>query len=71
MANTNVIEFAPALQHRRGRQTDHAAYASRYGSWRSRYSEGIDGLWTERQAWKAPGEVVRLVTPRSHLVAEG
>ena len=71
MADTNVIEFAPALQRRRERQTDHAAYASRYGPWRSRYREGIDGLWTERQAWKSPGEVVQLATPRKRLAAEG
>lgn len=71
MADTNVIEFAPALQRRRKRQTDHAAYTSRYGPWRSRYGEGIDGLWPERQAWKSPGEVTRLVTPRKRLAAEG
>lgn len=71
MADTNVIEFAPALQSRRERQIDHAAYTSRYGPWHNRYREGIDGLWQERQAWKSPGEVTRLVTPRKRLAAEG
>ena len=63
MANTNVIAFAPALQRRRERQGGHAAYAGQDGPWPSRYRDGIDGLWSERRAWKSAGEVVRLVTP--------
>ena len=67
MANTNVIQFAPALQRRRERQGDQAAYASHDGSWHGRYRDGIDGLWTGAHAWKEPAEVVQLVRPTSRL----
>ncbi|MEZ5832725.1 MAG: hypothetical protein R3D05_16240 [Dongiaceae bacterium] len=70
MATTNVIEFAPALRRRQERQSDRAVHAGHHAPWRSRYRDGIDGLWGERRAQRS-GEIVRLVTPGSRLGANG
>ena len=60
MASTNIIQFAPALQRRRERQSDRVIYANDYGSWDGHYAAGIDGLWTEPQMI---GSVVPFVRP--------
>lgn len=62
---TNVVEFAPALQRRRER-SEQAAHAGHQGRWRSRYRDGIDGLW----ARKPMGEVVQLVNPTTLRIDE-
>lgn len=59
MVSSNIIQLALALQRRRERETDRAAYASSHASWRSRYPEGIDGLWRDLQARRSTAEVVR------------
>ena len=64
MANTNVIDFALALQRRRERQNDRAAYAGHNDPWRNLLREGIDGLLTMQQVWASPGEVLPFVTTR-------
>lgn len=60
MTATNVFEFAPALQRRR-EQKEQTARAGHQGTWRSRYRDGIDGLW----ARKPTSAVVQLVIPRN------
>ena len=55
MTATNVFELTPALLRRRER----SAAQNHRGLWRSRYRDGIDGLWARKPA----GEVVQLVIP--------
>jgi hypothetical protein len=62
MANTNVIDFALALQRQREQQNDRAAHAGDYEPWRNLLREGIDGLLTMQQVWASPGEVLPFVT---------
>ena len=59
MTATNVFDLTPALLRRRERSEP--AARNHRGPWRSRYRDGIDGLWARRPA----GEVGQLVIPFS------
>ena len=67
MIGSNVIQFAPALQHRREREIARAAHASSHVPWRSRYPEGIDGLWREPRELRSAAAVIRFDRVSTHI----
>ena len=62
MANTNVIDFERAAQHRQARRSGHAVHGNDRQSWRNRYRDGIDGLLAMPEAWMASAEILPFVT---------